>query len=123
MYSFHVGFSCWPKTNPETASANRPIDMTLAFMLTSLASDWKHSPDPTIDCCNQAITLKTPVARSMSVMAIYRQLTRLPSSWRLGLLPVCRPTAQNRRIRVQCTTKAIITPTHGSNCWYKTRPL
>jgi len=27
---------------------------------------------------------------SMTVMAIYRQLRLLPTSWRLGLLPVCR---------------------------------
>jgi hypothetical protein len=27
---------------------------------------------------------------AVGVMEIYRQLTRLPSSWLLGLLPVCR---------------------------------
>jgi len=31
----------------------------------------------------------------MSAIAIYRQLRRLPGSWRLGLLPVCRPHIRN----------------------------
>ena len=31
----------------------------------------------------------------VSDIAIYRQLRRLPTSWRLGLLPVCRPPARN----------------------------
>ena len=44
--------------------------------MTSLASDWKHSPDPPIDCRKQAITLKCPAQGQMSVMGIYRQLGR-----------------------------------------------
>src|ERR1700691_5946532 len=36
----------------------------------------------------------------MSVMAIYRQLRRLPSNWPLGSLPVCR---QSGSFRVQAS--------------------
>ena len=42
---------------------------------------------------DQAFTLRTPV---VSVIGILRQLRRLLSGWRLGLLPVCRPLAPNR---------------------------
>jgi hypothetical protein len=49
-----------------------------------------------------------------------RQSLRSPFS---GSLPVCRPTAQNVRNSPQYAAQAIITPTHGSNLWHKTRPV
>jgi len=63
------------------------------------------------------------LSHRMSAIAIYRQLTRLPSSWRLGLLPVCRQTIQNRRIRVRRAAQAIIARTYGTRPWHETRPL
>jgi hypothetical protein len=58
--------------------------------------------------CYQAVTLRIPVPGSVSAMAIYRQLTRLPSRWRLGLLPVCRPTGIYR---------AGLREESGDECW------
>jgi len=77
----------------------------------ALTIEWRYQAITRFDCC------------SVSVTAIYRQLTRLPSSWRLGLLPVCRQTIQNRRIRVRRAAQAIIARTYGTRPWHETRPL